>query len=210
MLKAVYLDDKEHKYLIDFILSYKDKNDKNNISSAIRFLMIKGYQSLYSNNENIEKTVQEKINKNNNVIEESLNNAIEQLYNRINTDINNKFNMQLLENNSQLMSALINIANKPAAPQIITQPYMMPASNIITTPINTMSSTPAQLPTIPPEHKISEQAKTQDNNSNNDNNKTDDNNKISNDNIINISQKQKTKKTSSNSLLSNLLSNANR
>ena len=209
MLKAVHLDENEHKYLIDFILSYKDKNDKNNISSAIRFLMIKGYQSLYQNDEHIEKTVQEKINKNNDNIEKSLNNMIEQLYTRINTDINNKFNMQLLENNSQLMTALINIANKSNTPQIITQPYMMPAANM-QMPIQN------NIPPIYNDFSSTQNDSCNNNfnsnlNSNNEINiKVPDNNTIkeNNDNIINL--KNESKSLSTNSLLSNLLNNANR
>lgn len=224
MLKAVYLDDKEHKYLIDFILSYKDSNNKNDINAAIRFLMIKGYQSLHEEqNNNIEKTLTEKSAAERSVAERSvvektvtektLTEAIEQLYTKINNDINNKFSMQLLENNSQLMSAIINMANKSNnTPQIIPQPYIMSAPNI----------------SMPQPQQNNAVINTNNNINNNNANTSggEDLNNIQNkkmpntrhksfpqDNINtenNIIAKAKNNTLSTNSLLSNLLSNANR
>lgn len=233
MLKAIYLDDKEHKYLIDFILSYKDSNNKNDINEAIKFLMIKGYQSLH---EKKEQNIQKEIDKKNNIekflvekslTEKSLTEALEQLYTKINNDINNKFNMQLLENNSQLMSAIINMASKSNnVPQIIPQPYIMPATNI---PISQQNNVANNLNNNSLNNNIN-------NNSSSNNNLNDNfNNNIFNDTVLNnipnkkIANKQKnssqenidikdtiintkpeTKSLSTDSLLSNLLSNANR
>ena len=58
MLKAFCLDDKEHAHLIRFIDEYKDENGRANMSSAIRFLMQKGYEAVYG-----KKTVQIPYNK---------------------------------------------------------------------------------------------------------------------------------------------------
>lgn len=46
MLKAVRFDQEEHKELIDYIEKYRDKKNKPNHSEAIRFLMLKGLESL--------------------------------------------------------------------------------------------------------------------------------------------------------------------
>ena len=51
MLKSITLDEVKHKHLIDFIQAYRDENGTNNISSAIRFLMQKGYDNLYNNSQ---------------------------------------------------------------------------------------------------------------------------------------------------------------
>lgn len=223
MLKAVYLDDKEHKYLIDFILSYKDSNNKNDINAAIKFLMVKGYQSLHEEQNNIEKSAAERSATERSMVEKSLversvvektmtektlTEAIEQLYTKINNDINNKFSMQLLENNSQLMSAIINMANKSNnTPQIIPQPYIMSAPNI---------PMPQQNNAV-----INTNANNNINTSGGEDLNNIQNKKMSNtrhknfplDNINtenNVIAKAKTNTLSTNSLLSNLLSNANR
>lgn len=46
MLKAVRLDEFEHKNLLEFIANYKDSRNKRNESEAIRSLMIKGFEAL--------------------------------------------------------------------------------------------------------------------------------------------------------------------
>jgi len=216
MLKAIYLDDKEHKYLIDFILSYKDSNNKNDINAAIKFLMIKGYQSLHEEQNNMEKTLTEKSATEKPLIERSvvektvtektLTEAIEQLYTKINNDINNKFNMQLLENNSQLMSAIINMANKSNnTPQIIPQPYIMSAPNI---PMPQQNNA-----VINTNNNINNNANTSDGEDLNKKMSNTRHKNFSPDNINtenNVITKAKTNTLSTNSLLSNLLSNANR
>lgn len=47
MLKAVTFNKTKHAHLIKFLDEYKDENGKNNISSAIKYLMQKGYESIY-------------------------------------------------------------------------------------------------------------------------------------------------------------------
>ena len=217
MLKAIYLDDKEHKYLIDFILSYKDSNNKNDINAAIKFLMIKGYQSLHEEqNNNIEKTLTEKSATEKSLIERSvvektLTEAIEQLYTKINNDINNKFSMQLLENNSQLMSAIINMANKSNnTPQIIPQPYIMSAPNI---PIPQQNNAVINTNNTNNTNNINTSGREDLNNIQNKKMPNTRHKNFSSDNINtenNVIAKAKNNSLSTNSLLSNLLSNANR
>ena len=146
MLKAVYLDEKEHQYLIDFISSYKDENNKANISSAIRFLMMKGYQSLYGtkavnvppyhktkiNTEEIKKDILSSVNQN---LKDEINNVIQ---NEVNTRLNN----QLMENNSQLMNTLINLVSVlPRSPQPVQQPIIQQQPVISQVPVQQASPT---------------------------------------------------------------------
>ena len=92
MLKAVCLDDKEHAHLIKFIDEYKDENGRANMSSAIRFLMQKGYEAVYG-----KKAVQIPYNKS-----------------KINKDEIKKevMNEVLAEVNSTLLSNLTNAIDK--------------------------------------------------------------------------------------------------
>jgi hypothetical protein len=58
MLKAVRFDEANHKELIDFIESYRDKKNRPNHSEAIRFLMEKGFATLNQKEETKQQTQQ--------------------------------------------------------------------------------------------------------------------------------------------------------
>lgn len=113
MLKAVCLDEKEHKYLIDFIEQYKDENNRANVSSAIRFLMIKGFEALYGTAPvNVPAYNKSKINIDE-IKKEVLNDINKQLHEKITYEVSDKLNAQLIENNTQLMNVLITaLSNK--------------------------------------------------------------------------------------------------
>ena len=103
MLKALCLDDVKHKHLIEFIEQYED-NSMDSVASAIRLLMQKGYEAINSNNDfsNIKKEI--------------VNDVLTIIKNEINPLLkrkeNDQINNQLLENNSQLLKALTDIATR--------------------------------------------------------------------------------------------------
>lgn len=129
MLKAVCLDEKEHKHLIDFIEQYKDENNKANISSAIRFLMIKGYESLQQKEsmqkESMQKELAQKEILQRKSLEEqqSSKNNIEEIKKEVTEQVINKLQTQLLESNSQLINVLIStlVKNKTTEQESILQ-----------------------------------------------------------------------------------------
>lgn len=128
MLKAVCLDEKEHKHLIDFIEQYKDENNKANISSAIRFLMIKGYESLQQKEsmqkELIQKELMQKeILQRKSLEQQSSNNKMEEIKREVTEQVINKLQTQLLESNSQLINVLIStlVKNKTTEQESILQ-----------------------------------------------------------------------------------------
>lgn len=53
MIKAVTLNKVEHAHLLKFITEYVDESGRNNMSSGIRFLMEKGFESLQNEQNNI-------------------------------------------------------------------------------------------------------------------------------------------------------------
>lgn len=53
MIKAVTLNKIEHAHLLKFITEYVDESGRNNMSSGIRFLMEKGFESLQNEQNNI-------------------------------------------------------------------------------------------------------------------------------------------------------------
>ena len=123
MLKAVCLDEKEHKYLIDFIEQYKDENNKANISSAIRFLMIKGYESLQQKESTQKELAQKEILQRKSLEQQSSNNNIEEIKKEVTEQVINKLQTQLLESNSQLINVLIStlVKNKTTEQESILQ-----------------------------------------------------------------------------------------
>lgn len=127
MLKAVCLDEKEHKHLIDFIEQYKDENNKANISSAIRFLMIKGYESLQNESqqkESMQKELEQKeILQRKSLEQQPSNNNIEDIKKEVTEQVINKLQTQLLESNSQLINVLIStlVKNKTTEQESILQ-----------------------------------------------------------------------------------------
>ena len=188
MLKAVYLNDNENKDLIDFISNYASHSYKNitfnTESDLMKFLMILGYNSLI--NPSSEK-------ENNNLITD-LNNKLEELKSNVLTNLNyhliesnNEVNKQLLNNNNQLITTLINLLT-----QFINNPYINTSNNqyITQAPIHIENQSQTQLTNsiTPPQNSIitdinSEQGK----------------------NNIDITTNNNT-----NSFLTNLLANANR
>lgn len=70
MIKAVTLNKVEHAHLLKFITEYVDESGRNNMSSGIRFLMEKGFESLQNeqngndiNTEDIKKAISEDLKK---------------------------------------------------------------------------------------------------------------------------------------------------
>lgn len=123
MLKAVCLDEKEHKHLIDFIEQYKDENNKANISSAIRFLMIKGYESLQQKESMQKELIQKEILQRKSLEQQSSNNKMEEIKREVTEQVINKLQTQLLESNSQLINVLIStlVKNKTTEQESILQ-----------------------------------------------------------------------------------------
>jgi len=107
MLKAVYLDDKEHEYLIKFINEYKDENNKPNISSAIRFLMQKGYESIYRKKVVDIPYNKSKINK-------------EEIKKEVVSEVMSELNSQVLTNLTSAINKLSNI-NTISMPTTVEQ-----------------------------------------------------------------------------------------
>lgn len=121
MLKSVSLDNKEHAHLIKFIQNYRDENGNNNISSAIRYLMQKGYEALYqsissSNTVDIKKEI--------------LNDVL--------SEINNKLLDKLLNTNPQQIPVYINPANMIMQPMLQQQniPMQNYSNNLLSEKVN--------------------------------------------------------------------------
>lgn len=125
------------------------------------------------------------IKQNTNINEQTINNSIiDQLYIKLTNDINNKLNTQLLENNSQLLKALISLVNNKPTTQIVTTSNQLPVTSVL----NNQSFT-----SLPNSQSVTTSSSSL-------------NNSLKN----NIQQKEKKVTTNRNDLLSNLLANASR
>lgn len=107
MLKSVFFDEKEHAHLIEFLNSYRDENDNNNISSAIRFLMQKGYEYLYGKSPVQVPYAKKKINTDD-MKKEIMNEVLSEINNRLLDKLTNTFSQP----------------NQPIQPILMPMPYM--------------------------------------------------------------------------------------
>ena len=96
MLKAVCLDEKAHKHLIQFIINYRDESGRQNISSAIRFLMLKGYESLYGSSKAIKE-----------------DNQKEEIKKEVVNEVMGTLNTKILDNLTEAIDKLSNIQHIP-------------------------------------------------------------------------------------------------
>lgn len=164
MLKAVCLDEKAHKHLIQFIINYRDESGRQNISSAIRFLMLKGYESLYGNPS---KTIEE-------------DNQKEEIKKEVVNEVMGALNTKILDNLTEAIDKLSNIQHIPVIQQSDSSHLSNSLSSLSSLPANTnQQSKQSNQGTYPKAEKP-------------------------------VVLKKPAKSIGSNSLLSNLLGNANR
>lgn len=188
MLKSITLDEVKHKHLIDFIQAYRDENGTNNISSAIRFLMQKGYDNLYNNSQPQIPLI------NNNPVNK------EEIKKEVLNEVLSELNSKLLD---KLTTNLMSSSQTPQIQPILINPNQYGFTNIPVYPVQTNQSVQAGM--INESIKHSEPIKHSEFNTTNlANESTKNKPEIRKDTVI------KSKKTNSSTLLSNLLSNASR
>lgn len=193
MLKSITLDEVKHKHLIDFIQAYRDENGTNNISSAIRFLMQKGYDNLYNNSQPQIPLINNSINK-------------EEIKKEVLNEVLSELNSKLLD---KLTTNLMSSSQTPQIQPILINPNQYGFTNIPVYPVqqNQYNQTNQSVQTgmINESIKHSEPIKHSEFNTTNLTNESIKNKpEIRKDTVI------KSKKTNSSTLLSNLLSNASR
>lgn len=181
MLKSVSLDDKEHTHLIKFIHNYRDENGNNNISSAIRYLMQKGYEYLSQQTS---------------ISSQNTDNIKYEILNEVLSEINNKLLDKLLSTQNQQVPVMISPPMMSPANWPIQQMYSGQPGT--TQAVSTTQNTSVN-------NAITESAKTEVLNNTN----IEPSQKI-NTVIHTVTNKQPNKKLSNNTLLNNLLSNASR
>lgn len=190
MLKSITLDEAKHKHLIDFIQAYRDENGTNNISSAIRFLMQKGYDNLYNNSQPQIPLINNSVNK-------------EEIKKEVLNEVLSELNSKLLD---KLTTNLMSSSQMPQIQPILINPNQYGFTNIPVYPVQqNQYNQSVQTGMINESIKHSEPIKHNEFNLTNLTNESTKNKpEIRKDTVI------KSKKTNSSTLLSNLLSNASR